>query len=66
MLSVTKSEEIPSINTKGLFPPTMEVLPRTRTLVSIAKRSAPPFPTLTPAIRPEIVPIGLFTKPRLR
>ena len=44
----------------------MDVLPRTRTLVSIAKRSAPPVPTLTPAIRPEIVPMELFTKPRLR
>ena len=50
--SVDRSEEIPSMMTSGSLPPVMDVVPRTRTLLSMAMRSEPSVDTLTPATWP--------------
>ena len=49
MERVAKSDEMPSIITNGSLPPVSEVVPRTRTALSIAILSDPLDDTLTPA-----------------
>ena len=60
---VAKSDETPSIRTRGSLPPVSDVVPRTRTLVSIAIRSCPFVTTFTPTACPERALIAEFTKP---
>ena len=61
--SVARSLETPSITTSGSLPPVSEVVPRTRTLVSMACRWSPPRDTFTPGRRPLIASRGLKTRP---
>ena len=60
---VDKSEETPSIRTRGSLPPVSDVVPRTRTLVNIAIRSCPFVTTFTPTACPERALMAEFTKP---
>ena len=61
--SVARSLDTPSMMTSGSLPPVSDVVPRTRTLDSMAMRSAPPVPTCTPAAWPERASRADVTRP---
>ena len=60
---VVTSEVTPSMMTNGSLPPNIEVVPRTRTLLSMAMRSRPFEPIFTPAVFPLSTSRALFTIP---
>ena len=63
LLSVAISLYTPSIITRGSLPPVKDVVPRTRTELSIAIRSLPTELIFTPAACPLNAPNELMTSP---
>ncbi len=61
--SVVMSDATPSMMTRGSLPPMMDVVPRTRTLLSMAMRSRPLEVTFTPAVCPFNTSRAFFSAP---